>query len=308
MKKNLCQIITSGLCIILLVIIVVQGKKLDELSQKLDSKVDNLRYEVQGEISNITNIVRSELEELDRVILNKELKPMGIDKTEKKLLANATVNLKEWQEDTEVILYVTIGKEKLPVEMMAEGNGVFSAEVALPCETDAGNVIELDALISGGGLTRKESLGAWGDISMLLPLRSDGAGWSGPTYQNGVMSSHFSISVTGQNGAELIVNNPEFWIYRNGELAQQLKAVPATNFSSDGKSYTVDAESNLWSLACEAGDTVEIRFRCEDEYGLGYDFLFANWVAVEETETSENAQSAGASFGSNKSLVLYWPE
>lgn len=308
MKKYLWQIITSGICVVLLVVVIAQGKKLDELSQKVDSKVDNLRYELQGEISNITNSIRSELEELDRVVLSKELKPMGIDADEKKLLANATLNLKEWQEDTKVTLYVTTGQEKLPVEMVTEGNGVFWTELALPCEIDAKNVIELDALISGGGITKKESLGAWGDISMLLPLRSDGAGWSGPTYKNGVMSSQFSISVAGQNGAEVIVNNPEFWIYKNGKLAQQLEAVPSTNFSSDGKNYTVDAADELWSIACETGDTIEIRFRCEDEYGLGYDFMFANWVAVEETDASGTSQSAGASYGTSKSFGLYWPE
>ena len=54
------------------------------------------------------------------------------------------------------------------------------------------------------------------------------------------------------------------------------------------------------------GDNIDIRFRCEDEYGLGYDFLFANWVALEETEN--NTQSAGANYGTNKSLILYWSE
>ena len=306
MEKNIWQIITSGFCVILLVIIIAQGKKLDELSQKLDSKVDNLRYDLQSEVMNITNIVRSELKEVDRIVLNSELKPIGINKEDKKLLANAIINLKEWYKDTEVILYVTIGDEKLPVEMTSDGNGEFSAIVELPCEVDAKNIIELDVLVSSGELTKKESLGAWGDISMLLPLRSDGSGWSGPTYKNSIMSSQFNISIAGQNGAEVIVNNPEFWVYKNGEIAQKLEAVQSTYYSSDGKSYTINAQNELWSIDCKVGDNIVIRFRCEDEYGLGYDFLFANWVALEET--NENSQSAGASFGTSKSLVLYWPE
>ena len=95
MKKNFWQILTSGLCVVLLVIVMAQGKRLDGISQKIDGKIDSLRYELQGEISNITNIVRSELEEMDRVVLNSKLNPMGINKDDKKLLANATVNLKE---------------------------------------------------------------------------------------------------------------------------------------------------------------------------------------------------------------------
>lgn len=209
-------------------------------------------------------------------------------------------------EDTEITLYVTIGDEKLPVAMVSDGNGEFSAIVELPCEVDAKNIIKLEALVSGGTLTRKESLGVWGDISMLLPLRSDGGGWSGPTYKNGVMSSQFSISIVGQNGTTVEVNNPEFWIYKNGELVQKLEAVQSTYYSSDGKNYMVNTENNLWSIDCKVGDNIDIRFRCEDEYGLGYDFLFANWVALEETEN--NTQSAGANYGTNKSLILYWLE
>ena len=63
------------LCVVLLFVVIAQGKRLDELSQKIDGKADSLRYELQGEISNITNIVRSELEELDRIVLRSELKP-----------------------------------------------------------------------------------------------------------------------------------------------------------------------------------------------------------------------------------------
>ena len=306
MKKNFWQILTSGLFVVLLVILMAQGKRLDGISQKIDGKIDSLRYELQGEISNITNIVRSELEEMDRVVLSSKLNPMGINKDDKKLLANATVNLKEWYEDTEITLYVTIGDEKLPVAMVSDGNGEFSAIVELPCEVDAKNIIKLEALVSGGTLTRKESLGVWGDISMLLPLRSDGGGWSGPTYKNGVMSSQFSISIAGQKGTTVEVNNPEFWIYKNGELVQKLEAVQSTYYSSDGKNYMVNTENNLWSIDCKVGDNIDIRFRCEDEYGLGYDFLFANWVALEETEN--NTQSAGANYGTNKSLILYWSE
>lgn len=306
MKKDVWSIITTGLCIILLVVVVAQGKKIDELSQDLESQLYILRYELQGEISNINNNVRTVLEESNKIVLSSELKPMGIDKDDKQLLANATLNLKEWYEDTEVILYVTIGNETFSAAMTSDGNGEFSAPIELPCEVDAENVIELAALISGGGLTKKETLGTWGNSSMLLPLRSDGGGWSGPTYKNGVMSSQFNISITGQNGAVATVNNPEFWIYKNGELVQKIAAVQSLHYSSDGKNYTVDTEENLWSLECTQGDVVEIRFRCEDEFGLGYDFLFANWTAVEETKA--NTQSAGVSQGVSKSLELYWPE
>lgn len=306
MKNSIWQIITTGLCIVLLVAVVIQGKKIDELSQKLDVKVNNLRYDLQSEVSNITNIVRSELEESERIVLKSELKPSGINKDTKKLLANVTVNLKEWHEDTEVTLYMAIAGEKMSAVMTSDGNGEFSTKVELSCEIDAKNVIELDVLVSGGGLTKKESLGSWGDISMLLPLRSDGSSWVGPMYRDGVMSSQFSISMAGQNGVLAEVINPEFWVYRNGEVVQKIKAVQTNNFTSGGNDFAVDTEGNFWDIECKQGDNIDIRFRCEDAYGLGYDFLFAEWVALYETD--ENTQNAGVSQGTNKALILYWPE
>ena len=50
----------------------------------------------------------------------------------------------------------------------------------------------------------------------------------------------------------------------------------------------------------------ELLFLCEDEYGLGYDFPFANWVAVEEI--NDNAYGAWASQGDIKPFGIYWPE
>ena len=306
MKKNILQIITIVLCAVLIIMVSVQDKKIDGLTQQLNTKTENLRYEMQNEISNVSNTIRSELEESNRIALSKELKPTGINQETKKLLAKAVVSLKEWYADTKVTLYVIIGGTELSIEMMPEGAGVYSCPVEFPGEVDSYNVIELAALISGGGLTKKESLGAWGDVSMLLPLRSDGGGWSGPTYGNGVMSSQFSISIVGQNGMEAVVNNPEFWVYKNGELVQQLKAVEYLEQFSGRKNYAVASNDTSWSVECEPGDNITVRFRCEDAYGLGYDFLFADWVATEGN--NENTQSAGVSQSNWKPFMLYWPE
>ena len=54
MKKNILQLITIGFCSVLLVVVIAQGKKIDELSQKLYTKVDNLRYQLEDEIRSIT--------------------------------------------------------------------------------------------------------------------------------------------------------------------------------------------------------------------------------------------------------------
>ena len=162
---------------------------------------------------------------------------------------------------------------------------------------------------------------------MLLPLQNSGGGWSGPEYQDGVLRSQFSVSIRGFEGGMLkvyedqdgpaSVQNPEFHIYKNGELEQTLAAIagsqedniriaaglePEVSAESSEITYSVGDE---WSIECEIGDLIDIHFVCRDEYGLGYDFFFQSWKA--ESENSDNYGAGGATSGySSESLRLFW--
>ena len=148
----------------------------------------------------------------------------------------------------------------------------------------------------------------YSDFSMLLPLQTGGGGWDGPVYQDGILSSQFHITIEGRdNQRPGVIENPEFRIYRNGELVQTFGAVidPSAG-SGSGVCYTVDAEDYRWSLECDEGDTIKIRFLCQDEFGLGYDWLFANWTP-DDGEMQRDQASAGAVSGL-ADLKLIWPE
>ena len=62
-----------------------------------------------------------------------------------------------------------------------------------------------------------------------------------------------------------------------------------------------------WELACDPGDEIEIRFLCKDQYGLGYDFLFANWMARND-ETPPAEASVTQVYADSPGLTLFWPE
>lgn len=304
MKKNWMQVVTLCLCGILLAVTFVQGKQLNEIQRQMDNRMDNLRDSVEREIRNISNDIERELEEADKVVAEYVLEPQGIDKENRSLQATASVALKEWYDDTEIVLLAKVGENELSLPMQGDGNGSYASQISLPLEGN--NEVFLDALVTGGGLTKKETLGGWGDISMLLPLQNSGGGWGGPEYRDGVMSSQFHITIRGENGTPAPVQNPQFLTFKNGELVQTQKSIEDPySGASDGRCYTVDTENNEWSVPCDVGDVIEIRFRCEDEFGLGYDFLFQTWVA--EGETAENQASGGGQSGSAL-LELYWPE
>lgn len=304
MKKNWMQIVTLCLCGVLLVVTIAQGRQLSEFQRKMENQMDHLRSDVEHEIQYISNDIERELEEANRVVAEYALEPKGIDKENRSLQAEASVTLKEWYEDTQIVLLARVGNEELSLPTTADGNGTFSSQLSLPLE---GNYeVFLDVLVTGGGLTKKETLSAWGEISMMLPLRNSGGGWSGPEYREGVMSSQFNITIEGQDAVPGPIQNPQFLTYKNGELVLTQDAVedPYTS-GTNAVCYTVDTENYDWSVACEVGDVIEVRFRCEDEFGLGYDFLFQTLVA--EGETADNQASAGGQDGSMP-LELYWPE
>lgn len=304
MKKNGLQIVSLLLSVVLLVLLFKQNQTIEELRYSLQS-VENRMYDLEDDVRGISSDVTRAMEEAANPILDWEVQPAGIDTENQSLLANVVLELKTWQEDTTVNLETVVGAEQhilvLPTDSAGVCSGVMQVPVNEQCE------IRLSSVINSGGESQRVDLGGWENISMLLPLRANGGGWSGPVYQDGVLSSQFHITIEGHGYQKPgLIREPEFQIYRNGELAQTFGAVidPGAG-ASNAVCYTVDTEDYSWRLECEEGDDIEIRFLCQDEFGLGYDFLFGNWTV--EGETPENQSEAGAMSGLGE-LKLTWPE
>ena len=304
MKNNLIQVLSLILCIVLLILVLGQNRQLRRTSEQLERDLHNLRMMLSDEVRSISSNLEQQLEESQRIIGDYDLQPIGISKEENALLADVSVTLKEWFSDTQVTLLATVGDRQSELVAHSDGNGTFTAQLPIPLESS--QEIRLTVKLSGGGKHQLETVGAWGDIGMLLPLQNSGGGWDGPTYQDGTMSNNFNISIRGQDGNLGPIENPRFQFYLNGELVETIPAIiDPYSSSSDGVNYTVESPGYRWHLKCEPEDTVDIRFLCEDEYGLGYDFLFANWLATDGTSGSYN----GATYQSGSyALNLYWPE
>ena len=180
--------------------------------------------------------------------------PRGIDSEARTLLAEASVELKSWGDDTRAALLAAVGGEELSAPMEGAGDGAYSAQLALPLE--AGTELRLAVLISDGGQE-----GAWEDLAMLLPLQNGGGGWSGPEYIGGRLRSQFHITIEGYDGPPGAIADPAFTVYKNGEPAQEFAAViDPMSGPPDAACYTVDTENNDWSIECGATDMIEIRF------------------------------------------------
>ena len=304
MKENLIQSLSLILCLVLLVVLLGQNRQIREQVNQLENEVHQLRSSMTEEVRNISFQVRQELEDSQRVVAEYDLQPKEVSQEDHALLADVSVTLKEWFPDTQVSLLASVEDSQHEYLMETDSKGTFTAHIGIPLE--AAQEIKLTAKLSGGGKNSLEHLGAWSDISLLLPLQNGGGGWSGPEYRDGIMNSNFNIAINGRNGVPGPIANPRFQVYRNGELAQTIPAViDVYSSSSGGVCYTTDTQGNRWHLECQDGDVVDIRFLCEDEYGLGYDFLFATWIASDTPY--DNTHGATFQTGSFP-LQLYWSE
>lgn len=305
MKKNWISIVSLVLNVVLLVSVIGLAAKLERTEENLRGWIGHVEDEVQESTESIVRRVGNLLEDAEKQVAEFTVEPISMDAENRTLEVSLRLNLRRWSANTTVTVVGTVGTDVLREALSADAAGNYSGTVSLPMESNT--EIWLTADVTTDGVTTREELGGWGDISMLLPLQSDGGGWSGPEYRDGVLSSQFNVSVTGRDYQQPgEIRAPKFQVYQNGKLVQTIAAViDPYSGSSNGVCYTVDTEDYWWNLECDEGDVIEIRFLCQDEYGLGYDFLFANWTV--EGETPENVSEAGVMSGLGD-LKLTWPE
>ena len=79
MKNNWIQYLSFALCVVMLIIIIVQGKKLDEYQIQVNSQIQSLKMSVNDDIQSIRYYIDNQLENADKLVSSYKLKPSGID-------------------------------------------------------------------------------------------------------------------------------------------------------------------------------------------------------------------------------------
>lgn len=280
MKKNALQIISICLSLVLLAVCICQGIQMQEYKTLLDWKLESLRVD----INNVSYQLESALEESQRLVQDYSVEPVSVNVEEWTLETYVSVTLKEWYDDTEVTLLLEKDGKSLSLPISREYDGRFSANLPLPL--DLAPYIDLDVQLRNQGKTTRETLHGLANLPQLLPLWNyGGGGWTGPSYENGVLSCewcYINLESRGRTEEPPKVFAPVFKIYKNGELVQTLDAKLDHLRSIGGISaYTFNNAEGMWHLECAEGDEFVIRFCCQDEFGLGYDFLFMSGVLDE---------------------------
>ena len=284
MRKNMVQIATLVLCVVLLVLNIRQGRKLEEYKNQLSAEISNKYSMLYNDLEGISARIERKVEEDAELVESYELQPTGLVRSSRSLQADVAVTLKEWQPDTAVTLLARLNGEEQNISMVSAGNGDFTCEVELPVEQDC--EIWLDAVVTSGGMTRREELGGWSEVSMLLPVQMHSWGGTAPVYKDGVLSvGHHDGDLEMRDGSPLKVSDTCYRLYVNGEVVIE------------------EPECLDWIYVCAEGDEVRLALFCRDEYGLGYEFTLDEFVC------DEDASDRGTGFLTNngtESPILSW--
>ena len=287
MKKYVFPVFAVLLNLILLFFV----RNLSIQVSDLQRQVRALESDVDRKISREVNDLRNEMREAEQLHSSYELQPTGLDSAAKCLLADFELQLKQWGEDTAVTLLV----DDQAVPLTAGEQGHFAAPLQLPVELSGPLQMNID--ITTAGITTRENLGGWGDISMLLPLQMNGFGWGDPVFENGTLTiRNHSASVMNQNSSTVPAQETEFYVYINGE---RVKTAAAQQMDFDTYEYYVD---EVVLEGVKLGDQVCVSFACRDEYGLHYEFELYTWTVAD----TKDRNSFTASGSSNHMPRLSW--
>ena len=285
MKKNWMQYLTLLLCFILLFLCIAQTYRLEAYRSEVGREMDNLKNQLTSAIDGISYDLRNELESSSNPVESYDVTLAQIDNETRSFSLDVHITLKQWDEDTTVSL-VTVSEKDKDIQYMAhDGTGTFTAAVNVPLADSDG--VLLEAMVTTGGVSTRIDLEEYPDIDSLIPLRSDGCGWTETTYRKGVLILDFEQFLAWQYEPGSI-SNARFEIYVNDELRQSIAAHVNSNHSFQLLST---------ELACENNSTVRLFFRCDDSFGLSYRFHCLE-MFIEEGNVVESI--------SNDEMDIFW--
>ena len=298
MEKRWIPVVSLVLNVVLLVMLLLQGSRLEQLGRSTANDVASTMTQVQR-LREQVDALQTQLREGEKLIADYSLEPTGLDMEAHALLADVALQLKEWAPDSAVTLTVSMDGTDAVQELAVDESGACRGQVSLPLDGYTG--MSLAAQITSGGVTAREDLGNWDGLSAMLPLRLSGTSASGPKYLGGALTGQVDICVETDGQAQ--VADPVFRVYLNGALAEELPAeLSRSSSSTAGDCYAPATPEQELEVECSLGDTVEIKFFCRDSFGLGYEFSVANWTASVGGASSPEPYAPGAN------PVLTWPE
>lgn len=291
MKKN------WGIAAVLLlnIVLVVQVNRLDKKVDVLEEKLAAQHRDTVDFLYNwedrVYESAQRALKDATKQAVDFAFEPVGIDKERRSLLADLSVTLREWSENTQVTMLVTLNGSVTEIPMTHEAAGVYTGELSL-LVSENGDV-KLAVQIENGESTIREELAHHRRVSDLLPISSGATGSSWEEYEDGALKLYYYSFLPYDGDSKVVpVLKPTFRLYRNNELVLERNAVANEDYEDgnegmSGEWFFNDSEENVpTSIPCGEGDEVWLMFACTDSYGIHYEFP-VNGDRIENGEVVE---------------------
>ena len=288
MEKRWIPVVSLVLNVFLLVLLLLQGSRLEQLGRSTANDVASTMTQVRR-IWEQVDALQTQLWEGEKLIADYSLEPTGLDMEAHALLADVALQLKEWGADTSAVLQVELAGDRIAFPMTAAGDGVFTASVSLPVEQKEDTVPVLTLLAETGGVTVREDVDNIPRTFDLMPVARGVSGGGSLRWRDGqlLLPSGFSFTPYDFADNNITVQEPQFRLYRNGEMVLKEEAVHrARNHriphcyylretNEDGRGQEIPVEG-------VPGDIILLTFSCRDEYGLEYEFYIEGWEIGED--------------------------
>lgn len=279
-KKRDWGTIAAVLCVLVLVVNLWQGERLESLERRISEVQQNLSAEIKG----LESSLYVQAQEADKLVQNWNY-TSSVNMEKRCLDLTVSIVLKAWREDTAVeVLWIGDGNSdgEGSAPLAGDGKGTFTGVLEIPLNR---GLLEfaLALVTRDGGDVRRENLGGIYNTGELLPVQC--------TYQGGRTQAEYlkGVFTAYECNAELYTKaypggieteSRVFRLRRNDEIAAEQAAEPgdASNSYFCGK-LTSEAQP---------GDRMTLTFFCRDENGLGYEFLLQNWVAAAERDVANS--------------------
>ena len=304
MKRNWIALASLVLDLVLVALVLWQGSRLDTLEQDLWNVQDNL-MDRQDQVMDEMGALRQDMQEGERLIADCSLEPAGLDPETRSVLLNASVTLKAWNADTDAALLLELKGQTTEAPLTHAGNGVFTGKAAVPVEGNGRLTVTL-LTDTGGTVTREEAEFVY-QLSDLLPVTDGATGTSTPYWEEDtlLLQSGFFFCPYDRDHDYVEVRDPEFRLYRNGELILEEAAVyhPMSDdiphcyylreVNEDGLGQTIPVNA-------QPGDTLRLTFVCQDQFGLAYEFTMDCWQVLKDDAVEVHLDG-------DRLPILTWP-
>ena len=286
MKKNGIALASLALNLVLVALVLWQGSRLDTLEQDLRNVQGNL-MDRQDQVMDEVDALREDVREGERLIADCSLEPAGLDPKARSVLLDASVTLKEWGADTDAALLLELEGKTTEAPLTHAGNGVFTGEAAVPVEGNGSLTVTL--LADTAGVTSREQADYIYQLSDLLPIADYATGhmdlsWEDETLQ---LQSGYMFLAYDREYNNIPVQQPTFRLYRNNALIFEEAAVEFPMSSDFPYCYYLrevneDGLGQTIPVDAQPGDTLQLTFACQDQFGLAYEFTMDRWQVLDD--------------------------